>query len=496
MKLLRRFSVRLSLLFLILLVVFSLMLLSLAQRSFEIHRVEIDQRVNRNLAADMALELQPELAKGKDPGDLGSLIHYMMVLNPAIEIYALDENGRILAFFAEPGREPQMDRVDLEPVHRFLDPTEGLPIYGDNPRMPSEPTHFSSAPLDLGAAGRGYLYVVLRSSLYEVAQTDAESSYLVATLRQALVVVVPVVALLGLIAFFFFTRRLDALTKTVRAFGKGSYSPRVATTSRDEIGELSASFNQMADTIEANLRNLKDADRARREIAASISHDLRNPLASIRGYTETLLQKDAELSPQERKKYLRISLDRAAALSRLIDGLFELSKLEAPGVAIQKERFSLAELVQDVVMQFSPTADERQVRLSAADPGELFFVHADLQMIERVLTNLIDNALRHSPVGGSVAIALSRMGDDEILCRVSDEGSGVPSELRDRVFERFFNGDASRGAPYKGSGLGLAIAKRIVTLHGGRIGVDAPADKPTGSSFFFVLPSDDAASGG
>jgi signal transduction histidine kinase len=338
---------------------------------------------------------------------VASAIHYMMVLNPAIEIYVLDSLGRILAFFAEGGRPLALERVDLGPVRDFLADPEDLPIYGDDPRSPGEKTHFSAAELELGAGETGYLYVVLRSSLYDAAQEGLGSSLVGETLRDSLVITVPLVALLGLLAFFLVTRRLETLSRTVRAFGSevaGSQEKiRARVSSRDEIGELARSFNQMADTIEANLRKLEAADRTRRELVANISHDLRNPLASIRGYTETLMAKDSELSPEERRRYLRISLDRAAALSRLIDGLFELSKLEAPDIRPKPERFSLAELVQDVVMHLRHEATSNDVSLAAEEPQDLFFVVADLQMIERVLINLIDNPIRHSPARGAGA---------------------------------------------------------------------------------------------
>ncbi len=489
MRFLRRFSVRLSLLFLVLLLLFSLLLITIAQRTFEMRQVEIDQRVNRNLAADMASEIEPYLSQGEESPEVGSAIHYMMVLNPAIEIYVLDSAGHILAFFAEGGQTLRSEQVDVGPIDRFLSYPEDLPIYGEDPRSPEQRTHFSAAPLQLGDGSRGYLYVVLRSSLYNAAQEGIGSSLVAETLRDSLIITVSVVAVLGLLAFFLVTRRLEKLTQTVQAFGSelaGSRAGiRAEVASRDEIGELARSFNQMADTIEANLRKLETADRTRRELIANISHDLRNPLASIRGYTETLLEKDETLSPADRRRYLQISLDRAAALSRLIDGLFELSKLESPGATPKRERFSLAELVQDVVMHLGHEAESRGVSLKAGRPDALYFVYADLQMTERLLINLIDNAIRHSPPGGRVTLELFSEVDG-VRCVVADEGPGVSPDMRERIFDRFYIGDHSRSAAKRGSGLGLAIAKRIVDLHGGRIWVEEAA---VGSAFAFVVPS-------
>jgi signal transduction histidine kinase len=488
MRLFRRFSVRLSLVFLVLLLILSFLLVTIAQGTFEMRQIEVDQRVNRGLAADMLAEIEPYLPRGPQAEEIGEVFHYMMVLNPAIEIYLLDSTGSILAYFVEPGMPLQLERVDLEPIRAFLEGNQELPIYGDDPRDPDEPTHFSVAPVDFPDGASGYLYVVLQSSLYDEAREGIESSLIAQTVRDSLVITVPLVAVLGLVAFFLFSRRLERLARTVRAFGSGLSGPqraiRARVSSDDEIGELARSFNQMADTIEASVRRIEGADRARREFIANISHDLRNPLATIRGYTETLLQKEGALTSEERRRYLSITLDRAAALSRLIDGLFELSKLEAPDAQPKPERFSLAELVQDVVMHLGHEAEVAGVELVAEKPAELFFVEADVQMIERLLINLIENAINHTPRGGSVRVLL-RGCEEGVRCEVADEGPGIPPEKRRRLFERFYIADDSRGAAKRGSGLGLAISKRIVELHAGRIAYEGSEE---GSIFAFVLP--------
>jgi signal transduction histidine kinase len=484
MSFFRRFYMRLSLIFLVLLVALAALQALVALRTFEMRRVEIDQRVNRGLAADMAGEIEPHLEEGGQPEDVGSVIHYMMVLNPAVEIYVLDAEGRILAFFAEGTRELGLEDVDLAPVRAFLE-GQLLPIYGDDPRRPGTPRHFSAAPLDLGGGRSGYLYIVLQSTRYHNALAELESAYLSDAVRDAFLVTVPLVALVGLLVFFVLTRRLQALTETVRAFGRGSYAPRARETGGDEIAELAESFNAMADTIEANLAELAQADRDRRTLVASISHDLRNPLSSIRGYTETLLDKDDVLQPADRRRYLHITLDRAARLSRLIDDLFELSKLEAPDSAPRREEFSLAELAHDLVMQMQPEADARGIALTAEEPEELFIVNADVQLTERCLANLMENALHHTPAGGAVTVGVRRC-ELGVRVLVRDTGSGVPPGEEERIFDRFNVGEGSRSSSREGSGLGLAIAKRVVELHGGRIGIESTG--PAGSVFYFEYP--------
>lgn len=483
-----RFYVQISIIFLVLLLGLAALQVAVALRAFETRQVEVDQRVNRGLASDMAGEISPHLREGSEPQQVGSIIHYMMVLNPSVEIYVLNEKGRILAFFAEPGRTVQLDRIDLAPVHRFI-AGEELPILGDDPRRPETSRHFSAAPLALSNTENGYLYIVLHSTNYDAARSDLESIYLREAILDSFLVALPLIAALGLLVFFALTRRLERLSRTVTAFGNGTYTLRAPVAHRDEIGRLGESFNYMADTIERNFEELARSDRERRELVASISHDLRNPLSSIRGYTETLLEKETELSLEDRRRYLRVSLDRIAALSRLIDDLFQLAKLESPSAAPRRERFSLSELIQDVTMQMNPMAGDAGIRLEAEEPSDMFEVEADIGLIERALSNLTENAIRYTPQGGHVTVAAvpaTMRGETAVRVRISDTGHGIQPGDETRIFERFQIADSSRATAKQGSGLGLAIAKRIVELHEGEIGIESTGE--SGTVFYFELP--------
>lgn len=483
MRLFDRFYVRLSGVFLGLLVVLTVLHVSISLRAFERRQIEIDQRVNADLAADMAREIEPVLLEDSQP--IGSVIHYMMVLNPAIEIYILDAAGNILSFFAEPGKSLAVQEVELGPVETFLRPERELPILGDDPRRPGQRKHFSAARLRIGPSETGYLYIVLRSSRYDMTREELENAYLVGAMRTSLLIALPVVALLGLFVFFLATRRLRRLTDTVTAFGEGAGSPRSTIASADEIGELARSFNRMADTIDAQIAALRRSDQERRELVANISHDLRNPLASIRGYTETLLEKGEALPDEQRRRYLRVVLDSAGVLGRLVDDLFELSKLDAQEARPTCESFSLSELVHDVLMQLEPVAEERHVELRAEEPADLYMIQADVAMIERLVANLVHNAVNHTPAGGQVRLSLGD-ADDRVRLAVADTGEGIAPADLPHVFERFYIGDASRSRARRGSGLGLAIAKRIAQLHGGTISVHSSVG--VGSTFTVTLP--------
>jgi len=206
----------------------------------------------------------------------------------------------------------------------------------------------------------------------------------------------------------------------------------------------------------------------------------------MQGYIETLLLKDDSLSAEERRNYLKIAISHCERLSKLISGLFELAKLEADDSAVHSEPFSLSELVQDIVQKFELSARERKINIVTNIEQEIPFAFADIAMIERVLENLLDNALRFTPEQGSVSIVLTNHDKNEITVQVSDTGCGIPENARPFIFDRFYQTDRSRKGKSSHSGLGLAITKKILELHGSSIHVKS--DQNSGTAFTFYLP--------
>jgi len=481
---LRNFYIKLSLIFLFLLIVMAVASIAVAFRISQRHMVEVDQQVNKSLAQDMALEIEPQLKDSVGSDQVGLIIHYMMVMNPAIEIYLLNSTGTIIGFYASPGKQVELEKVNLEPVLDFIEGSRKFPIFGDDPRHPGEKKHFSAAPVSIGAEEKGYLYIILQSSLYDSAASELLEEYQLLAFRNGILITLPIVAFTGLILFFYLTQRLKTLTRSVKAFGGGDLRHRARVNSKDEVGELAESFNQMADTIVGNIDKLEEADRLRRDLVMSVSHDLRNPLASIRGYLETLTLKDDTISEEKRREYLDILLHNTTVLHHLIDNLFELSKLEGENIKPNAEVFSLSELVQDVLMKMRPEQEKQGISLEMEEPSSLFRVQGDIRMIERVLTNLLENALRYTPAGGLVRVDL-KPEEGNIVTSITDNGYGIAEEDLSRIFDRFYIGDASRTHSKKGSGLGLAICRRILELHGSTINVSSVQGE--GSTFSFSL---------
>lgn len=257
---------------------------------------------------------------------------------------------------------------------------------------------------------------------------------------------------------------------------------------RREIGEHQAARQQLAEAL-AQVQRLKDDLEAentylRSELIANVSHDLRTPLAALRGYLEMLALKGGELPGPTQRSYVEIALRQSEHLATLVDELFELAKLDFKGVRLEREAFQLAELAVDVLQKFQLAADRQQVGLRIEAGEAMPPVDADLGLVERVLDNLIGNALQHTPAGGSVSVSVRAEGERVIAC-VADTGSGIPEDELPFIFDRFYRVDRSRARPGGGAGLGLAIARRIVELHGGELRVQSIAGQ--GCRFSFDL---------
>ena len=480
---LRSFYARISTIFLILIVVLGAGWVAIAFSSARQLFSAVEQVLNREYARSIAAEIQPMVAGGFDAGRVRGAIHYMMVLNPMVEIYLLDDAGKILAYFTGPSDTVVRGSVDLAPVKRFIDSGGEQLILGEDPRGADRAKPFSAAPLSMGDA-KGYVYIILGGERYDATLRMIRQSYILRAGVVALLLALLSTLVVGLSLFFLLTRPLRALGDAVRAFERGDRGRRVALRGRDEIAALGRSFNDMAATIEADMEKLTGAERMRKELVANVSHDLRSPLASIQGYLETILLKDGQLTPEERRRFLEISLKNTASLQRLVEELFELVKLDTRQVQVKRERFQIAELAQDAVLKLKPGADAAGVSLTVEGPRNLPLVSGDIGMVERVLTNLIANALRYTPSGGSIQVALSPR-DDAVEVSVVDTGSGIgPEDLR-HIFDRFYRVDRSRDRSSGGAGLGLAIAREIVELHGSSLSVVSKVNG--GTRFRFSL---------
>ena len=281
---------------------------------------------------------------------------------------------------------------------------------------------------------------------------------------------------------------LRRLAETAQTVAAGDLSARVHVQGRDEVAQAAQAFNEMASQLEQADARRQEVEQMRRDLVAWTSHDLRTPLTSIRALVEALHDGVVD-DPETVRRYYRTLRSDVMALNRLIDDLFELAQLEAGGVELEMASHDLEELVTDVLARFRAVAADREVTLAAEIADSVGAVTMNADKIDRVLANLVGNALAHTPPGGTVQVVASRTGEG-VKVTVADSGPGFAEADLPRVFEQFYRGEAARSRATGGAGLGLAIAHGLVQAHEGRIWAENP---PAGGALVgFVIPSPQA----
>jgi signal transduction histidine kinase len=266
------------------------------------------------------------------------------------------------------------------------------------------------------------------------------------------------------------TDELSTLSTAARKLAEGDLSARVGPHHSDEIGRVAAAFDEMAERLEESFRRERALESGRRDLITAVSHDLRTPLSTTRAMVEALAD-GVVTDPADVQRYLGLVLHETQHLSRLIDDLFELSQIDSGALRLSCLPIEVAELVAETVAAYDAPARESGIHLEEGMAGlNSTRIEADPEQLQRVLRNLLENALRHTPAGGIVRVDWST-GQQAVTLSIHDSGPGVPSNELERVFDRFYQGEPSRHREKdgRGSGLGLAIARGLVEAHHGRI---------------------------
>ncbi|MEM6809238.1 MAG: HAMP domain-containing sensor histidine kinase [Pseudomonadota bacterium] len=450
--------------------------------SSERYHLELTQRLNAPIAMYVA-DSAPLIRDGApDEAALRVLAERAMIVNPSAEIYLLDTAGQVL--FPAPAQDA-LDRVDVAPVTSLVAGDARLPVLGDDPRGTGTQRVFSAHPVTDAGALAGYVYVILGGTAYETTAAAVAGGYQQRIVIAAIALTLAGALVTGWALFRRVTRRLGRLTAKVDAFRADGNAGPNRVDHGDELTRLDRAFDTMSERIVGQVRQLRDADRLRRELIGNVSHDLRTPLASMRGYIDTLVIKDASLDANQRRELLATAQRNADRLSTLVSDLFDLSRLDAGSITPQPEPFCLAELANDVAQEFALRARDAGIALRVAPPEAPVTVLADIGLIQRVLENLIDNALKHTPDGGRVDIVVEPHVK-RCAIAVADTGSGIDSAHLPHVFDRHY-AVPGRAGKASATGLGLAIVKKILDLHEAPVTVDSAPER--GTEVRFDLPA-------
>lgn len=279
---------------------------------------------------------------------------------------------------------------------------------------------------------------------------------------------------------------LSALTEATRAMGEGDFSRRLEEDRGDrELRQVAHTFNGMSD-------KLREVENSRREFVANVSHELRSPITSIRGFAEGMA--DGVIPAEEHPKYLRLVADESRRLSGLVGELLELSRLEREDATLERTDFDLNEMLRRAVIRRMNELDEKQLDVECRFAEDPCVVRADSGRIEEVVINLLDNAIKFSEEKGKIILETLREGKN-VRTTVWDSGISVPEEDREKIFERFFTADRAHTAG-KGTGLGLSICQRIMEMHGESLVLLSEEETRAygkaeggGAAFRFVLPA-------
>jgi signal transduction histidine kinase len=457
---------------------------------------EVLQRLSAGLAGHI-VKHWPELGGGTpdDPASRQELLRMLMTVNPGIQVYILDTSGRVQSYIGEPGmvRQPQVDTTALR---AFLAGAP-KPLYATDPMGGGTPRLFSVAVFEPGAGGSaGYLYIVLDGPDRNAAAANSSTGRIWRSVAWAAGAGLLVALLVGAMAVRALTKPLGRLAREMAAFelplmGAAGAPARPASawpSGHDEISALGHSFHVMAHRLATQHEQQQRQATAHREVIANVAHDLRTPLTALHGHLEALRTGPPQTArvPAHIARHLDTALAQSDKLRRLVQQLFDLATLQSMDHVLHSERFRLDELVADAVQKSGLLAPPSRVSLAGAAPGAVE-LQGDLHLIERALTNLIDNAIRHSPPTQTVQVSL-QCSEREVSVLVEDTGPGLPEELRRRLDTGVSVRDPAvkRHAGGGMGGLGLAIAQRIAALHGGRLHtLPAPAG---GTRLCLALP--------
>jgi len=407
-------------------------------------------------------------------------------MNQMLSVYlgelGIDKNTRNFYILDGTTGEVLETSAPGENKHINITPSIATALIGENALRGSYRSDYMDVAVPIAGDGGNAKYVLY---IFDNKQTvQSLNTEIFSLILEAVIIGFAISIAISLIVSKTMLSPIQGMTKAAKAMADGDFSRKIAVESKDEIGILAETFNDMALQIETMLEELKKAEMLRREFVANVSHELRTPLTSIRTYAETM--SDNQGIPQEtEEEFLRVIINESDRMTKIVQDLLELSRFDSGNSKLTLEEFPVEKSVRDVYAAIALEAKKRSHVINLELEWKLPRIVGDRARIEQVLMNIISNALKYTPDGGRIDIYVGSLMDS-VWIRIEDTGIGIPEEDLPRVFDRFYRVDKARTRESGGTGLGLSIAKEIVTKHGGDIKIESTQGK--GTSVTITLP--------
>ncbi len=451
------------------------------------------QKLNANLADHLIEEKFKNTSPFLDNGTVNvelfdDIMHDMMAVNRAIEVYLLDKKGEVLHSLVldHDDKSKATKKIDLVPVKQFIANKEVF-ILGDDPKDIKSKKIFSAAAFE-SKGQKGFIYILLASESFELVCENLFKGYFSKLMFIALLITMLLAIVIGGLSIVFISKNLLIIMHYVNRFKEGDLNSRIPNASKSNLSILATTFNEMADTISFNMNEIYSINTFKKELIATVSHDLRTPLTIIRGYAETLKDGDDKITNQNRKEFLKIIENSTSSISSLVNHLSDYSNLDAKQIKLKPSIFNITELVLDITKRYNIIKEEKKIKILIyhnKDDSQL--VYADKSLIERVIQNILDNSFKFTPSDGIISFHIEKRKNGLTIIKIKDTGPGIRKQDRKLIFKKYARTTSAREV--QGIGLGLAIVKKIMELHNSDVKI-YNNDKNRGCSFEFSLPSD------
>ena len=439
------------------------------------------QLLNKDVAAHIAKFTSPFKNGGIDKKKADSVFYDAMVLSPSAEVYFLDTSGKVIAYHADI-KDIKQWILPLDNIKKLIASQGREYIKGCDPRDPENPKIFSASEVLDSSKKLGYIYVILGSNTGVVRMLY--SSYFSGLIIKVFLVII----ILSILFTFFYINRFqksfDQMLIILKKFENGDFEARFPVRENDELEPVTTAFNKMADLLVYNIDRITKSEKERKDFIANISHDLRTPLSIARGYTETLLiKREKHISQEDEEEFLQLVYRKIMQVEHMVKQLFDLSKMESAAFVPKKEPFVFSEILQEIIHESLSPAHEKNITVASSNAEDASWIFADVGMMERVVQNLMVNAIKYTPQNGWIKVILEK--EQEILA-FKIQNSGQP--LNQQMINWFNNNSETNLLNNRpaNAGLGLVIVKKILQLH--KFKCEVIAKNKLAATFIIYMP--------